>query len=111
MMNARVLLNVVLGALALGACDEDPAFFHECPLSDTILELCAEQSDDTQLTCIVREHPMCEESICASWKGSASFCSRECTDDAGCPTDSTCQTYLDFKVCVPNTPPAATVAQ
>lgn len=94
---------VVLGVLGgLAACDDDDPFFHHCPLSSSILEVCQEVTSDTELTCVVREHPQCEEFVCASWEGSDSFCSRECGGDGDCPPESTCQSYIDFRLCVPN---------
>jgi hypothetical protein len=101
-----LLVLGVLGALGATACDDEEPFFHHCPLSSSILDVCQEDVSDTALTCIVREHPMCEEMVCASWEGSDSFCSRECAGDGECPADSSCQTYLDFRLCVPNVPPA-----
>lgn len=97
-----MLVSLVLGAVAVSSCDDEEPFFRDCPLSTSILEVCEEESTDTDLTCIVREHPMCDEAVCAAWKGSQSFCSRECTGDGDCPAESTCQTYLEFSVCVPN---------
>lgn len=96
-----------LGALALGAsaCDDEQPFFHHCPLSSTIIQVCEEESTDTELTCVVKEHPMCDEKVCAAWAGSDSFCTRSCADDSGCPAESTCKPHLDFKICVPNVLP------
>jgi len=105
MKNASVLVSLVLGALAFSACDDAEPFFHHCPLSTTIIDVCEQESTDTELTCVVREHPMCEEQVCASWKGSDSFCSRACAADSDCPVDSTCQAYLAYSVCVPNAVP------
>jgi len=108
------LLGLVLATFALAsACDDEEPFFHSCPLSQTLINACAEQQENADITCAVREHPMCDESVCAKYRGSASFCTRSCTTDADCPTESTCQDYLvfeddQFRFCVPNEPPVDT---
>ncbi len=97
----QLLLTIgTLGALGVAGC-EDPADFESCPLSQSIVEAC--QADDTNsvLTCVVGDHPMCEESICASWEGSEPFCSRACQTVADCPADSTCEQHLGTQLCVP----------
>ena len=99
----RALVAVtVLGALAVGACDTE-TFFHECPLSRSIVDACAANSTTTTLTCVVADHPLCDEKICASWQDSTPFCTRACSLTSDCPDGSTCVTYLDFAFCVPAT--------
>ena len=97
----RPIVGLVLGAVPL-ACDEDPEFFHHCPMSRSIIAVCEEDQPDTELTCVVKEHPMCEEQVCAAWEGSDSFCSRLCASDGECPAESRCLQHLDYSLCVPN---------
>ncbi len=101
MRTTTIAVGLLLAALALTACDEED-FFMECPLSESIIEVCEAQSDATTLTCVVERHPMCDERVCAKWQGSDAFCSRVCTADEECPAGSTCQGYLDFGFCVPD---------
>jgi len=89
-----------MGALALVGCDEEE-FFHACPLSQSIQDICEAESTTTAITCVVAEHPLCEESVCASWQDSEPFCTRACNVNADCPEASTCEVYLNFAFCVP----------
>jgi len=100
----RVLPIAAITAITLAAvgCDDRPGLFTECPLSQSILNACAEDSESTFVTCVVESHPMCEEQVCASWEGSDSFCSRVCDVDADCPAGSRCLDYLRFGFCVPD---------
>lgn len=98
---AVVAVIVVMFAAALSACDE-PQLYGECPFSNRILATCDSSVANTHLTCVVAEHPYCLESVCASWQGSSTFCTRACTGDAQCPAASTCQTSLDLSFCVEN---------
>ncbi len=104
MKQSIVLVSFVMasavGLGALTACDDEEPFFKPCPLSESIIQLCEEESDDTSLTCVVSDHPMCNEHICAQWKGSDSFCSKVCSADTDCPTGSRCGQYLEFSFCV-----------
>ena len=91
------------------ACDDKVELFHDCPLSESIKTACAEESGETEITCVVEQHPMCEERVCAEWQGSRSFCTKICDPTHACPTGSTCEEYLNFSFCVPaeiKTPPA-----
>lgn len=100
---ARVLLTLSLLSLAgLSACDEDE-FFRPCPLSQTIIDVCEADSPTTSLTCVVREHPLCDEQVCSMWQDSEPFCTRSCVEDADCPEGSICEPHLDFALCVPLT--------
>lgn len=106
MKHLQLVATVALLAVPfVGGCDEEEPFFRHCPLSETLIEVCQENEPDTALTCVVREHPMCDERVCAAWEGSDSFCSRVCTADAECPPASTCKVYLDYSVCVPDALP------
>lgn len=89
-------------ALGVVGCEADPLYI-DCPMSDAIKKACQEQQATTQLTCVVEKHPFCNEAICAMWKGSDPFCSRNCASDGDCPGGSSCQPYLDLKFCVENT--------
>lgn len=89
-------------ALALVACDEPPGPFEPCPLSQSILNACAEDAEGTVITCVVSRHPMCTEGVCASWEGSDSFCSQVCDADADCPAGSSCLDHLELSFCVPD---------
>lgn len=92
---------MMLVAPALGACAEDD-LFSDCPLSNSIQETCESGQASTDLTCVVAEHPFCNEKICARYKGSAPFCSRSCSGDADCPGGSGCATVekLGLSFCV-----------
>jgi len=99
-MRYLVVAVTALGALSVGACDTTE-LFHDCPLSESIVDACEAESTTTDLTCVVTEHPLCEEQICASWRNSEPFCTQACSVNADCPVGSTCETYLDFAFCVP----------
>jgi len=103
-LHGRLAIGWLLGLILLAGsgCDDDPGLFATCPLSQSILNVCAEDSDSTSVTCIVERHPMCEEQICASWAGSDSFCSRACDVDADCPIASKCLLHRELGVCVPD---------
>ena len=110
-MSARFPLMMLVSVLSFGlhaACDEEPDFFHPCPLSSSIVEACEAEGQNTQLTCVVTDHPMCEEKVCAAWENSPSFCTRVCDAQEACPLGSTCEAYLDFKICVPEVVPTVT---
>lgn len=93
------------------ACDDKEEFFHDCPLSPTIINACAEEQENADITCVVKEHPMCDEGVCGKFRGSDSFCSRVCESNDDCPELSTCQPYLDYSFCVPDEITNGTVAQ
>ena len=98
----RICFALVLISIgASSGCDEEPLFI-DCPLSNSIVAACKEAADTTKFTCVVADHPFCFEKICASWKGSGSFCSRSCTSDGDCPPSSTCRQHLNSMFCVPN---------
>lgn len=108
------VLTAILGTLGVSAglafgagCDDEEPFFKSCPLSTSIVELCREDQPNTELTCLVTQHPMCVEGVCATWEGSGTFCSRTCTDTADCPPESACLPYLDgsLSICVPDERP------
>jgi hypothetical protein len=98
-MHRIIVVTVVMFAAALSACDE-PELYGDCPFSNRIVATCDSSTPSTSLTCVVAEHPYCLESVCASWQGSTTFCTRACTSDAQCPVASTCQTSLDLSFCV-----------
>lgn len=100
-MRTAFLLLAYLALSLLTACPEDE-FFQPCPMSETILETCRAETQSTTLTCVVADHPLCDDKICATWEDSAPFCSRACAADADCPAGSTCQAYLAFNFCVPS---------
>jgi hypothetical protein len=109
-MFSRQTIVLATCAWALSACDEGEPFYRTCPLSASILALCEEDQPGTELTCVVTDHPMCDEGVCAAWEGSASFCSRTCTTTDDCPTESKCLAYLEgsgIQVCVPDVRPQA----
>lgn len=109
-MKSLSLLGLVLATFATAsACDEPAELFHDCPLSQTLLTACAENSDDAEITCAVKQHPMCEQDVCAKWQGSDSFCSKLCTQPSDCPTGSSCEPYLDYAFCVPDDIASGTV--
>jgi hypothetical protein len=97
--------NLLLGAVVLlcgiihAGCAADPLFM-ECPLSKSIVETCAADSDNILFTCVVAEHPSCLESICASWLGEDAVCSQACGSDTDCPAGSTCKSHLSLSFCV-----------
>lgn len=93
-------LVALLAFVSLGGCDEEE-FFRACPLSQRIVDVCEAESTSTAITCVVEDHPLCDEKVCASWKDSEPFCSRTCNVNADCPEGSTCEVYLDFAFCVP----------
>ena len=97
----RILVIAIVLAAALTACDE-PQLYGDCPFSNRIVATCDSTVTNTNITCVVAEHPYCLESVCASWQGSTTFCSRACTSDAQCPEASTCRTSLDLSFCVEN---------
>ncbi len=96
------LAMAFVAAAGLGACDEPPGPFEPCPLSQSILNACAEDAEGTVITCVVARHPMCAEGVCASWEGSDSFCSQVCDTHADCPAGSSCLDHLELSFCVPD---------
>ena len=113
------LITKLVGAASLAflapffgaGCDEKVELFHDCPLSESILQACEAESTETEITCVVAQHPMCEERVCAEWEGSRSFCTKICDATHACPSGSSCEEYLNFSFCVPDeikTPPAVT---
>lgn len=110
-LGRHMLALVALTSLAspsMVACDETEPFFRSCPLSTSIVAICKEDQPNTELTCVVTQHPMCDEGVCAAWEGSGTFCSRTCTGSSECPPESACLPYLDgtLSVCVPDERPA-----
>lgn len=107
------LLGVGLLTLGLGGCDPEP-IFGSCEFSASIVKTCEEEAETTVFNCVVAPlpateqtsstngHPSCLEKVCASWQGSDPFCTKECTDNAGCPDGSTCQEHLEIRFCVPD---------
>lgn len=102
-----VLAGLFVAVTSGTGCDDEEPFFRSCPLSTSIVELCREDQPNTELTCLVTQHPMCVEGVCATWEGSGTFCSRTCTDTADCPPESACLPYLDgsLSICVPDERP------
>jgi hypothetical protein len=98
----RSVATVTLAIAAFAGCDDKPGLFQACPLSQSILNACAEEADTTLITCVVEQHPMCDEQICASWEGSDSFCSQMCDVDTDCPTGSKCREHNVLAFCVPD---------
>jgi len=106
----KLMLILALAAGAV-ACDDETELFGACPLSQTLIDACAEEQESASITCAVKQHPMCDEAICAQFRGSESFCSRVCEVAEDCPTGSSCQAYLDYAFCVPDTIVGGTVTQ
>lgn len=111
-MRYLVVVATALGALtaSAGACDTTE-LFHDCPLSDSIVAACEAESTTTELTCVVADHPLCEDNICAAWQNSDPFCTQACSVNADCPEGSSCETYLDLAFCVPVEIVSPTVTQ
>ncbi|MGM0574155.1 MAG: hypothetical protein ACQEXJ_00280 [Myxococcota bacterium] len=105
-MQRFLLVSAFLAVATLGACADDP-LYTDCPLSNSIEAACAEEGETTNFTCVVEQHPYCNESICASWEGSSAFCTRACQADTECPTGSACRETDGqegtIKFCVPDT--------
>ncbi len=95
-----VLAGLALLAGVLPFC-QSQSLFEPCPLSNSIAEAChAKKGSNTIYTCVVADHPFCNEKICASWEGHEARCTKACQADKDCPSGSTCQSYLNMKFCV-----------
>ena len=91
-------IAILCGSVSAG-CAADPLFM-ECPLSKSIVETCAADSDNILYTCVVGEHPSCLESICVSWLGAQAVCSQACAQGVDCPAGSVCKSHLALSFCV-----------
>ncbi len=91
-------MAAILALCVAGCSAEDIG--DPCPLSEAIEAACQEEQDTTTYTCVVAEHPSCNEQVCAAWGSAEPFCSRTCETDAECPGSYTCEDYLTFGVCV-----------
>lgn len=100
----------MLGAAALvisaAGCETDVAY-KPCAYTPQMQRLCCNadaspevlrecQANDRQdkVSCVVDDHPECEERICVSHRGSTSFCTARCEVDAECPRGGFCATQL-----------------
>ncbi|HIA04814.1 MAG TPA: hypothetical protein EYN06_07860 [Myxococcales bacterium] len=98
------IVTLILCAGTMG-CAEDE-FFNPCPFDKTIEKVCDTETEDGQLTCVVKTHPQCMKDICIGYRGHDGVCSQTCSPDSNnCPGDSSCITYNELTLeyyCVPN---------
>lgn len=104
-MRILSIILLVVAALWLTSCGEEGGFGSFCQLTPSMLDNCANEVEDSKLTCIYSGYPTCNGKVCAIWQESRAFCTRTCTDDGGCPGDATCQQYFEEKFCIPNVLP------
>lgn len=92
-----VALLALPGWVLLSAC-ETQELYVACKLDPEVTkkDICAGKSGPTADTssCVVTQHPHCDQNICLSYFGGDAFCTRTCTTNADCP-DGECWTYAD----------------
>lgn len=104
-------------ALATMAACETQKLYVECKLDDDVTKkgICSgsKSADKDTSSCVVREHPQCDQSVCLSYFGLTPFCTTTCSDanDGVCGNDAFCWTFSDAdpvtkstkqQYCVPN---------
>ena len=57
-------------------------------------------------SCVVTQHPHCDQSICLSYYSQTAFCTKKCVNNTECGPNTCCWTFKDEpttqKYCVPN---------
>lgn len=92
-----LLVTLCLGAAAViyfGAC-ETQAPYETCALDSEVTSkgICAGDGKGST-SCVVTQHPHCQDAVCLSYYGQKPICSKVCTSDGDC-TNGFCWTFAD----------------
>jgi len=103
------IILIMAAILALGACTTQP--LHDfCPLDEEVLKKGVCNGGPGPVSCVVRHHPQCDQSICLSYYSNKAICTKVCASDTDCPSTDDCYTYAEAnaktgtaaeKYCVP----------
>lgn len=114
-----VTAAALLGDLiALGACTTQP-LHDSCPLDEEVLKkgVCNGKAPGP-VSCVVRHHPQCDQSVCLSYYSNPAICTKACVGDTDCPSSDVCYTYAEAKTgtaaekyCVPTDLPTGTTSK
>ena len=78
------MVLAVAGFGALAGCEVQP--LHEaCPLDQDVLDKQICNGAVGTVSCVVKRHPQCDQSICISFNSQPALCSRTCETDTDCP--------------------------
>lgn len=104
-MGKTIGLLMGLAALAvLAGCEVQP--LHEaCPLDQDVLDKQICDGTTGTVSCVVKRHPQCDQSICISFNSQPAVCSRTCDTDADCPTGDDGDFCYEFAEAVTTTSP------
>lgn len=91
-----------LAVLAVGACETQPLYV-ACKLDEDVTkkgicrEVSGKEADKDTSSCVVRQHPQCDSSICLSYFGLQAVCTTPCTgdDDPVCGSTAFCWTFSE----------------
>ena len=105
------VLLVLMGTIFVISCGDDFGSPCSLPATQEVQEACGTKIDDSGVeissSCVVMNMLECDNHVCAVYKGSSPFCTKECVTQGDCPSDATCKE--DFVVgagrsfCVKNT--------
>ncbi len=94
---SSLIAALALCAAALGvfAACETQAPYATCELDTEVTSkgICAGDGKGNT-SCVVTQHPHCQDAICLSYYGQPPICSKVCTSDADC-SNGTCWTFAD----------------
>ena len=86
---------LALGAsLALLACGDDFGTSCSLPDSEEVEAACEGSGPDASASCVVENIIQCDSRICAVYRGSNGFCTKECETNDDCPGDAFCEEFV-----------------
>ncbi len=100
----KALIFLGLTALLWVGCETQP--LHEACLLDeevTAKQVC--NGTVGTVSCVVKRHPQCDQSVCLSWYSNPAICTKACnikSGNADCPSGDNCSAFSDSEsYCVP----------
>ena len=85
-------------------CEVQP--LHEaCPLDQDVLDKQICNGSAGTVSCVVKRHPQCDQSICISYNSQPAVCSRTCASDADCLSGDDGDFCYEFAEAVTTTSP------
>ncbi|MSP90184.1 MAG: hypothetical protein EXR79_00025 [Myxococcales bacterium] len=107
----RLAIVWLAAAAAHVGCDTQ-AQYAPCELDKEVTDkvvgknICNGTSKAGDTSCVVTQHPHCDQSICLSYYSQTAFCTKMCVNNTECGPNTCCWTFKDEpttqKYCVPS---------
>lgn len=93
-LRGSLALLALATLLATTACGDDFGTACTLPDNDTVKLACEGDGENSNASCVVENIVECDSRLCASYRGSSSFCTLSCSSDSDCPGSAFCAEFV-----------------